>query len=211
MLRALPLTMRHTPLQRLPIDPRLLAAICRVCDNLSAMGIVLKLAFLVAFFGFLRQSNLAPPSPRTFDPSRHTTRGDVTVQAPRFGHQIKVEQNHAGGRHSSSHPHSSHPGSSPRSRGRIPGYVTPSAHSPPQGAPADTAQWQTIVRAAAPAGPQRWIFVVTRFCYSAGGFTIRKWDPGQRLFWPSDLSSLVTYQLSQCTAGVHTAASTRQG
>ena len=82
MLRALPLTMRHTPLQRLPIDPRLLAAICRVCDNLSAMGIVLKLAFLVAFFGFLRQSNLAPPSPRTFDPSRHTTRGDVTVQAP---------------------------------------------------------------------------------------------------------------------------------
>ena len=156
MLRALPLTMRHTPLQRLPIDPRLLAAICRVCDNLSAMGIVLKLAFLVAFFGFLRQSNLAPPSPRTFDPSRHTTRGDVTLSAgPRFGHQIEVEQDHAGGRHSSSHPHSSHPGSSPRSRGRIPGYVTPSAHPPPQGAPADTTQWQSIVRVAAPAGPQR--------------------------------------------------------
>ena len=45
MLRALPLTMRHTPLQRLPIDPRLLVAICPVCDNLSAIGIVLKLAF----------------------------------------------------------------------------------------------------------------------------------------------------------------------
>ena len=59
--------------------------------------------------------------------------------------------------------------------------------------------------------PARWIFVVTRFCYSEGGFTIRKWDPGQRLFWPADLSSLVTYQLSQCIAGVHTAASTRQG
>ena len=43
------------------------------------------------------------------------------------------------------------------------------------------------------------------------GFTIRKWGPVQKLFWPADLSSQVSYQLGQCTAGVHTAASARQG
>ena len=46
-------------------------------DSISTVGNVLKLGFLVAFFGFLRQSNLTPPSPRAFDP----TCRDVTVQA----------------------------------------------------------------------------------------------------------------------------------
>ena len=33
--------------------------------------------FVVAFFSFLRKSNLVPPSEREFDPSRHLTRGDL--------------------------------------------------------------------------------------------------------------------------------------
>ena len=81
MLWALPLTMRQAPLQRLPMLPSLLSQICSVCDLLGSTGLVAKCGFLLAFFGFLRQSNLAPSCPSVFDVTLHTCRGDVFVQA----------------------------------------------------------------------------------------------------------------------------------
>ena len=38
-----------------------------------------KMALLLMFMGFLRQSNVAPNSTSTFDPSRHLTCGDAAV------------------------------------------------------------------------------------------------------------------------------------
>lgn len=81
MLRSLPLTMRHIPLQRQPLDPSTLLAICRVCDELGSKGTIYKCAFLLAFYGFLRQSNLAPNS-SVFDVTRHTSRDDVYFLPP---------------------------------------------------------------------------------------------------------------------------------
>ncbi len=37
----------------------------------------MKLAMLLSYMGFLRQSNLAPRTANMFDNSRHTTRGDI--------------------------------------------------------------------------------------------------------------------------------------
>ena len=82
MRRALSLTMRHSPIQRLAIRPSLLAQICHVCDHLSTPGLVFKVAFLLAFYGFLRQSNLAPHCRTGLDSSRHTMRCDILIQAP---------------------------------------------------------------------------------------------------------------------------------
>lgn len=81
MLRALDLTMRHIPNQRLPIDNAILVKLCYVCDYLGDLGRVLKVAFLFGYYGFLRQSNLAPRQAAIFDPKRHTCRGDI-VQCP---------------------------------------------------------------------------------------------------------------------------------
>ena len=81
MQRALPLTMRAVPLQRLPMDPPLLRRICDICDHIGVLGTILKCAFLLSFFGFLRQSNLAPTS-ASFDVTRHTTRDDVWPAPP---------------------------------------------------------------------------------------------------------------------------------
>lgn len=82
MLRALDITLPHVPVRRLPITEPLLLAICELCDSQDILGKVLKCAVLFAYFGFLRQSNLAPASRRAFDPTRHTCRADVLEQPP---------------------------------------------------------------------------------------------------------------------------------
>ena len=82
LIRALPLTMTSRSAPKHPITPSLLHVICRVCDHIPRVGRVLKAAYLLAFFAFLRRSNLAPNSSTTFDPTRHTRRGDVTFQEP---------------------------------------------------------------------------------------------------------------------------------
>ena len=45
MLRALPLTMRHFPAQKLPVTPEILDSICNICDQIGDLGTVLKVAF----------------------------------------------------------------------------------------------------------------------------------------------------------------------
>ena len=82
MLRALDLTMLHIPTQKSPVTERMLLQLCCLCDDLGLFGDILKFAFLLGFFGFLRASNIAPPYARAFDPTRHTCRGDVIFQPP---------------------------------------------------------------------------------------------------------------------------------
>ena len=84
LIRALriPLTMTSRSAPKHPIMPSLLQVICRVCDHILRVGRVLKAAYLLAYFAFLRHSNLAPNSSMTFDPTRYTCRGDMTFQEP---------------------------------------------------------------------------------------------------------------------------------
>lgn len=82
MLRAIKLTMLHTPRQRREISTDILTRLSKVCDKQGLMGANLKCAVLFAYFGFLRQSNLAPTSAAKFDPRRDTCRGDILTHPP---------------------------------------------------------------------------------------------------------------------------------
>ncbi len=82
MLRALDINLRHVPNQRLPLTEKMLAQLCALCDSLDTFGITLKCAVPLSYFGFLRQSNLAPQTAKAFDPTRHTCRGDVITHPP---------------------------------------------------------------------------------------------------------------------------------
>ena len=81
MLRAYRTTLRGTP-HRLPITKDILYELCSRCEQFGSTGLVIKCAFLFAFFGFLRCSNLVPNSARSFDKTRHLCRGDVFVHPP---------------------------------------------------------------------------------------------------------------------------------
>ena len=82
MLRATKLTMRRIPRQKLPITPALLSKLCHITEGLGIFGLVLKVAMTFAFYGMLRQSNLAPRTAGAFDVTRHTTRRDVQLTPP---------------------------------------------------------------------------------------------------------------------------------
>ena len=58
------------------IDLAMLNDIINQCDTLY-LGVVFKAVFLLAFFGFLRLSNIAPHSLTSFDSSRHLCAGDL--------------------------------------------------------------------------------------------------------------------------------------
>ena len=49
-----------------------------MCDQVPCES-VFKAVFLIAFFGFLRISNIAPDSASSFDSSRNFTPSDVTI------------------------------------------------------------------------------------------------------------------------------------
>ena len=59
----------------------LLIKMVKACDLLK-FGFVYKAIFLVAYFGFLRLSNMAPSSSSTFNSSRHFLVGDVIFGPP---------------------------------------------------------------------------------------------------------------------------------
>ena len=77
MLRATRLTMTTTAQQKLPVTPHILIKLCTACELLGDFGVILKCAILFGFFAFLRQSNLAPPQAKVFNPHKHTCRGDI--------------------------------------------------------------------------------------------------------------------------------------
>ena len=82
MLRAINITMDHCPKTHILVTPEVLYKICKVCDHITHMGVVYKCAFLFSNFGFLRRSNLAPLSQRTFNPKLNTCRGDIFHSHP---------------------------------------------------------------------------------------------------------------------------------
>ena len=76
-LRSLDHNVRYMPVSRPPIAPDQLDLIITYCLTRGESTVACALAF--SFAGFLRQSNLAPKSAKAFDPTRHFTRGDVSV------------------------------------------------------------------------------------------------------------------------------------
>ena len=84
MLRAVHLTKRHIPLQKLPIDSDLLNTICNMCDTQGDQGVILKAAFTLLYFTFVRQSNIAPRKSELFDPTCHLARGDIFFSPPGY-------------------------------------------------------------------------------------------------------------------------------
>ena len=65
--------------RKLPINPHILLKIRSLLDLSSSVDAVFWAACLLAFFGFLRKSNLFPPSAAKFDPSKHLLRDDFTL------------------------------------------------------------------------------------------------------------------------------------
>lgn len=64
---------------KLPITPRVLLDIYQVMDHTRTVHIVVWAAFLVAFYGFLRKSNVVPPSAKLFDNKQHLGRSSIVI------------------------------------------------------------------------------------------------------------------------------------
>ena len=82
ILRAMEIAMDHFSNQKLPITVSMLRELCIACNTLGTLGSIIKCALLFGFYGFLRQSNLAPSTTASFDPRRNTCRGDVFEHPP---------------------------------------------------------------------------------------------------------------------------------
>ena len=60
------------------IDAAMLRKIVHACDYMY-MGQIFKSLYLLAFYSFLRLSNMVPHAISQFDPSRHLARGDIII------------------------------------------------------------------------------------------------------------------------------------
>lgn len=80
MRRALSLTMYHITDQKAAITPGLLRELCHATDYMGPLGVLFKCLFTLAFFSFLRSSNLLSHSGKVFDRSRQLCRGDIIKQ-----------------------------------------------------------------------------------------------------------------------------------
>lgn len=80
MLRSIKINKRTPATQRPPIGPAKLRIILIRFED-SEYPHELRAAIIIMFATAFRQSNIAPPTARQFDPSRHLTRADV-----RLGH-----------------------------------------------------------------------------------------------------------------------------
>ncbi len=89
MLRSCALTMRHVPNRRPPVTVQMLRKLCKMCEKLGNKGLVIRVALLLSFYGFLRASNVCPTSSRGFDATRNFTRQDVHVAPP--GLQLRIK------------------------------------------------------------------------------------------------------------------------
>ncbi len=88
-LRSIMLNVRHIPNARKPITIPLLKQLVHLCDTLERpLGSTVKAGIIIAFYGFLRQSNLVAHSAATFDPSRSPCRGHVKLAPP--GLQVTI-------------------------------------------------------------------------------------------------------------------------
>ena len=78
-LRAVQKQLSTCPFQRLPITADILLKIYNIMDKSSTLHAVLWSAFLIAFFAFLRKSNVVPPTRASFDSTKHLTRGKIQI------------------------------------------------------------------------------------------------------------------------------------
>ena len=87
-LRAISITLRHTPNPKLAVTPAILKkALHHIRLSQANQGVAL--AIIIMFMAFLRQSSLTPPTVKAFDPSRHLTREDVHTTANGLSIQLK--------------------------------------------------------------------------------------------------------------------------
>ena len=80
-LRSISINTRFAPTSRGIFDLTTLALISQACDILTD-PLLFRAVFLLAFFAFLRMSNMAPHSKFKFDPSRHFLRLDIIFADP---------------------------------------------------------------------------------------------------------------------------------
>ena len=81
LIKSVSINSPYSPRYKTNFTIPILLDLAKECDKFSP-GHVYKAIFLVAYFAFLRLSNMAPPSSSSFDPSRHFTRGDVIFGPP---------------------------------------------------------------------------------------------------------------------------------
>ena len=80
-LRSISINSTFAPTPRGIFDLTTLSAISRACDILQDPPLF-RAAFLLAFFAFLRMSNIAPHSRFKFDTNKHILRQDVLFLEP---------------------------------------------------------------------------------------------------------------------------------
>ena len=80
-LRSVSINTRFTPTVRGNFDTTTLSLISQICEILEDAALF-RAVFLLAFFGFLRMSNIAPHSRYKFDKNKHFLRQDITFPAP---------------------------------------------------------------------------------------------------------------------------------
>ncbi len=80
-LRAAKISLR-APKVKPTVSIRQLEILMQLASHLGSTGIILQVAMSWGFFGFLRQSNLAPIKVGNFNPLKHTTRGHVHQASP---------------------------------------------------------------------------------------------------------------------------------
>lgn len=86
---------RHTPVRRMAIPMSALSLIISAL-SFDPEGPTVTCAVLIMFFTFLRQSNLAPRTKKTFDPSRHLLRSDVIDEGDAIIIRIKWSKTYQG-------------------------------------------------------------------------------------------------------------------
>ena len=101
----------HASKQALPITPEILLQIFNILDFTQPIHVAAWPAFLIAFYMFLRKSNVVPPSAPGFDPSKHLTVGDIQMVPTGLLITIKWSKTNQFGSQSLVVPISSFPGS----------------------------------------------------------------------------------------------------
>jgi hypothetical protein len=94
MLRSVDQTLRLPIASTLPITVPMLHQLVSCCQQLGTWGRVFKCALLFCFFGFLRQSNVAPRSLNQFDVTRDAIRSDVRVHSQGLRLLLKWTKTH---------------------------------------------------------------------------------------------------------------------
>ena len=92
-LRAVDIHIRHVPQQRPPVTPEVLRGVIRVIRQ-RTNGPMMCLDLILMYEGFLRQSNVLPPSVKKFDPTRHMTVADVQCNDTHLVVKIKWSKTH---------------------------------------------------------------------------------------------------------------------